>query len=98
MRRIGWVGQTGIRAPMLCLSLWRHPISPPPGGGRAFDPASAVGLERLSGLAALTAAGCAASIYIRQAYDQPIFGRLAWVLGGILVLLICAFLPGVLPL
>ncbi len=66
--------------------------------GRSFESASAVVLERLSGLAALTAAGCVASIYIRQAYDQPIFGRLAWVLGGVLVLLIFAFLPGVLPL
>jgi len=66
--------------------------------GRSFESASAVVLERLSGLAALTAAGCVASIYIEGAYDQPIFGRLAWFLGAVLVLLIFAFLPGVLPL
>jgi acetyltransferase-like isoleucine patch superfamily enzyme/uncharacterized membrane protein YbhN (UPF0104 family) len=66
--------------------------------GRTFESASAVVLERLSGLAALTAAGCAASLYIRRAYDQPVFGRLAVFLGGVLLLLIVAFLPGVLPL
>lgn len=65
--------------------------------GRSFESASAVVLERLSGLAALTAAGCGASLYIRQAYDQPIFGRLTWVFGGILLLLIGVFLPGVVP-
>ena len=66
--------------------------------GQSFESAAAVVLERLSGLAALTAAGCAASIYIWQTYDQAVFGRLAWLLGGVLLLLIGVFLPGVLPL
>jgi uncharacterized protein (TIRG00374 family) len=66
--------------------------------GRAFESASAVVLERLSGLAALAATGTLASYYITARYEEPAFKTLALLFLLIAILLVSVFVPGVLRL
>jgi uncharacterized membrane protein YbhN (UPF0104 family) len=66
--------------------------------GRSYASASAVVFERLSGLAALAAAGTIASFFISAKYNEPAFRALGILFLGIVGLLTAVFLPGVLEL
>lgn len=64
--------------------------------GKTFESASAVIFERLSGLAALAAAGTLASLYISVQYDEPAFRNLSVLFLTLATLLIGIFSPTVL--
>lgn len=66
--------------------------------GRSYESASAVVLERLSGLAALAFVGCLASFHIGGRFDEPVFTFLSLVFLAIVVILVAVFIPGVLEL
>lgn len=66
--------------------------------GRRFESAAAVVLERLSGLVVLAGIGAVSSAYIASAYEEPAFFGFSALLFGILLLLMSAFVPGVLKL
>ncbi len=66
--------------------------------GRGFESASAVALERLSGLAALAAMGAIASFYISARYGEPAFRTLALFFLLIVVGFVSVFVPGGLSL
>lgn len=66
--------------------------------GKPFESASAVVLERLSGLAALAAVGSVASFVIGDQFGESVFFGLGFLFTAITISLAAVFVPGVLEL